>query len=420
VEADQEIIHMRKMIFAGIAVCLGALSLECHKGGLNDPNNSSNKLLINGRIASVSLRKANPSQASRTSGSTAVQKVLVYRDFGDADTSPVDSSGSFSVNVERKPCGLIFLDGSNAVVGYLSLSSGVEALPLMMVDDAIASIDMKDITIQDGVGTPQHDPIGAGGETQMTPEELAVYKLQSALFSSIIRNLDMNNDDVIDVLSDRPYWLMCTVDFNGGIARTSDPGDSRTNPSLNVFHLNFSDYNVQTGTLHADLVTPDALHFGNHDVGLFTFPERGEQGTPASMYHWVLQGTMWNSFVAGNYLITYDTERQITFTMITPLIAENYIVAADLWYEMVGPKITKVHWKWKMQNGSPIDASRLLQKDVGLQFNYGFGATRQGYYHVTSSDTEWAVDEDQPPLQSIGLGCYDMFGNQQITNYSIR
>jgi hypothetical protein len=67
-------------------------------------------------------------------------------------------------------------------VGYLSLSSGIEALPLMMIDGAVAQIDMKDINIQDGIGTPQHDPIVAGGEAEMTADELAAYKLQSALF----------------------------------------------------------------------------------------------------------------------------------------------------------------------------------------------------------------------------------------------
>jgi hypothetical protein len=364
--------------------------------------------------------KSDRSHLSRISSSNVVQKVLIYRDFGDADLSPVDTNGNFSVNVERKPCGLIFLDDSNRIVGYLSLSSGIEALPLMMIDNAVAQIDMKDINIQDGIGTPQHNPIGAGGEAEMTPDELAAYKLQSALFSTIIRNLDMNNDGVIDVLSDRPYWLMCTVDFNGGIADTTDPGDSGTTPSLNVFHFNFSDYHIQTGTLQADLVTPDALHFASHEVGLYTFMKNGQPGTTASMYHWVLQGTSWNSFVSGSYLITYDANRQITFNIASPLNAENYIVAAHLWYESSGTKISKVHWKWEMQNGSPIDATRLLQKDVNLQFGYGVGVARQGNYHITSANAACAVDEDAASLQVIGLFCNDLFGNQQVTNYSIR
>jgi hypothetical protein len=417
---NMEIVNMRKTRFVLIVLCLAGPFLQCNKRNISDPNNKTQGLSIKGRVAAVTLRKADHSHASRMSIGTAVQKVLVYRDFGEADVSPVDTNGNFSVNVERKACGLIFLDGSNTIVGYLSLSSGIEALPLMMINDAVAQIDMKDINIQDGVGTPQHNPIGAGGEAEMTPDELAAYKLQSALFSSIIRNLDMNNDGVIDVLSDRPYWLMRTVDFNGWTAPASDPGDSGTMPTLNVFHFNFSDYNVQSGTPQAELVTPDALHFASHDVGLYTFMKNGQPGTTASMYHWVLQGTSWSSFVTGNYLINYDTDKQITFNMNSPLNAENYIVAAHLWYETAGTKITKVHWKWKMQNGAPIDATRLLQKDVNLQFGYGVGVARVGNYHITSADVSCVVDEDAASLQVIGLFCSDLFGNQQVTNYSIR
>lgn len=132
---------------------------------------------MEGRIASVVSVRSALSPASRTFSNAAVQKVLVYRDCGAADLSPVDASGNFAVSVERKACGLVFLDGSNNVVGSLSLANGIEALPLMMVDSAVAQVDMRDITIQDGIGTPQHDPLGAGGEAQMTAGEPAAYRL---------------------------------------------------------------------------------------------------------------------------------------------------------------------------------------------------------------------------------------------------
>ena len=416
-----EIVGMKKTTFAILAICSAALFLRCNRDTSNNPvsstDNSSQRLLLKGRIASVGLMKSGTSHSSLLSNSAAVRKVLVYRDFGDADLSPVDSNGNFLVKVERKPCGLIFLDESNKVVGYLSLSSGIEALPLMMVDSAVAQIDMKEINIQGGIGTPQHNPIGAGGESEMTAEELAAYKLQSALFSVIIRNLDMNNDGVIDVLSDRPYWLMFGADFDAGIAATSDPGDSGTMPLLNVFHFNFSDYNKAIGIPDADLMTPDAMHFVRPDFGLFTFPGTG---TTATMYHWVLQNTAWGSFVPGSYVITYDADKQIRFDINSPLNADNYIVAAHLWYETAGTKITKVHWKWKMLNGSAIDATKLLQKDVGIGFDYNMSdliPRPSKNYHVTPADVECAVDVDTASLHGIGLSCNDLFGNLQMTNY---
>ena len=141
------------------------------------------------------------------------------------------------------------------------------------------------------------------------------------------------------------------------------------------------------------------------------------------MYHWPLQNTSWSSFIPGNYLITYDTDKQITFNINTPLNAENFIVAAHLWHETAGKKITKVHWKWKMLNGSAIDATRLMQKEVGLTFDYSMSdlvPRPQKCYHVTPADVECAVDVDTDSLQVISFGCNDLFGNQQITNYSMR
>jgi hypothetical protein len=38
----------------------------------------------------------------------------------------------------------------------------------MMVDSDVAQIYMKEINIQNGIGTPQHNPIGAGGESDST------------------------------------------------------------------------------------------------------------------------------------------------------------------------------------------------------------------------------------------------------------
>lgn len=398
-----------------IAMCLAGLSLRCSRDSTTAPGGSSQALLVKGRIASVSPGMSGVSPVSRAFSSAAVQKVLVYRGFGDADVAPVDANGNFSVDVEREACGLVFLDGSNNVVGYLSLASGIEALPLMMVDSTVAQIDMRDITIQGGIGTPQHDPIGAGGEAQMTADELAAYRLQSALFSTIIRNLDMNADGVIDVLSDRPYFLMFGADFDGGLAATSDPGASGARPSLNVFHFNFSDYNRAPGTPTAELSTPDASRFSSPDIGLYTFMHNGQPYATATMYHWPLQGTSWNAFNPGTYEVTYDAGRHVSFNVASPLNGENYIVAAHLWYETAGAKITKVHWKWEMLNGASIDATRLMQQDVALQFSYGVNTNVT--YHVTPGDTEYAVDVDTTSLQSILMGCNDLFGNVQMTFY---
>jgi hypothetical protein len=396
---------MRKTTLAIILIFSVALFLQC--GINNAPNRGNGGLSLMGRIASVALMKSTHSAAS----TAAVKKVLIYRGFAVADLIPIDTTGNFSVNVERRACGLVFLNGSDSVVGCLSLASGMKALPLMMVNDSISQIDMKDITIQAGVATPQHNPINTGGEIEMTANELAAYSMQSALFSTIIGNLDMNGDNVIDVLSDRPYWLQFGVWFDGGIAATSDPGNSGAKPSTQMFDFKFSDYHQATDVLHADLVTPDGVHHVN--AGGITL-----SAIAGTVLMWGIQPNSLGSLVPGKYQISYDSDKQVVFEMASPLNSENCIVATHFWYEMAGARISMLHWKWEMLNGAAIDPTRLMYNKVYIQFSRMPGPMQE--YNPTSADTVCAVDVDTVSLAGVTIFCNDLFNNQQRTGYRLR
>ncbi len=397
------------------ALGLAALVISCGKDS-SGPSSGGARLALSGRVTSVTSSVA----ASPTSGGSAaastVKKVLVYRDFGVAEVVAVDSLGRFSVQVDRKACGLVFLDASDHVVGYLALASGISALPLMMVDSAVGQVDLANITIQDSVATPSHDPVGSGGEAQMTAEELAAYRLQSSLFSAIVRNLDMNHDGVLDVLSARPYWIGFGADFEGGLAPTSDPGSAGAMPALNVFHFGFSDFNVNAGTPPGTLLAPDGSAFGLHESNPFTFQMDGQAGRAATMYHWVLQNTSWSAFQAGTYTINYDGGGPVSFGVAEPLNGSNYIVATRGWVETSAGTVTRVHWKWTMQDGRPIDAMKLMNQQVTVQFAYG-PTNHITYGSLTTADTVVATDATLTGLQAVGFFATDLFGNNLITNY---
>ncbi len=394
---------MKKIISFLSFLILSLFLLQC-KSDSTSPTFDSGRtshLTIKGRLNDVTLAK--------NSTSVSISKVLVYRDFGKADIAAVESDGTFSIKVDRKPCGLVFLNAGDSVIGVLSLASGIDALPLSLIDSSIALLDLKTITVTAGIGTPEHNPIEAGGEAEMTENERAAYRLQSALFNAILRNLDMDGNGTIDLLGGRKYWMRFGADFDGGKAPTSDPGSSSPMPRLNVFHFNFSDGEAPAADPPAVLTAPDGIQFLCHEASSNDFTQ----------YHWVLQNTSWTSFISGKYKISYAGAREVTFSVISPLNLENYIVAAQLWYEKTGKKITRVHWKWKMLNGTTIDASRLLQKDVLLQFN-NHGFRSQKNYQLTSADTVCNVDVDTDNLMQILVSCNDLFGNWLPTFYSIQ
>lgn len=389
------------IFLSSLIVLFSTLFMSCGQQSSDSSDDISNSLNIVGTIGSITINK------SSVSTTNEIHKVLIYRDFGNADISEIDENGSFSINVDRKPCGLVFLDSADLVVGYLSLDQGIETLPLSMVDESVGTIDLQNINFINGVGTPQHNPIEVGGEMEMNDTERAAFRLQSTLFSAIIRNLDMNNDNIIDVLSDSPYWLRFGVDFNGGAPSNGDPGELGPLPALNVFHFNFKDDHIAIDTPKAVLTTPDA--------STFTCDEARDLE-----YHWVLQNN-WSSLQAGNYLISYGTDNnQVSFNVDSPLDSENYIVAAYLWYEMNETTMYKVHWKWRMLNGADIDASKLLQNDVILQFQLSDGTKNN--FLLSAADTECVVNIDSSTLQQLTqilVSSQDLFGNWQPTFYNI-
>jgi hypothetical protein len=286
-----------------------------------------------------------------------------------------------------------------------------------MVDSTVAQIDLKDISMQNGIATPGHDPIGT--EVQMSVDELAAYKLQSSLFATIIQNMDMNGDGKLDVLSTRPYWLRFGADFNGGVAPTTDPGTNAQAPLLWAFHFNFANFTAGQSGDGVMLTAPDGHTFGIHEWFDRSWPT-STGNRDMTIFHWVLQNTSWGSFVPGTYKITAGGET-VSFTTGTPLNADDYIVATNVWYEKSATRVTKVHWQWKMLNGTPVNATRLMDKEnIYVQFNFGVGTGVQKNYKLRPSDTSCDVDVDVAGLTQILFSCYDLFGNWMPTFYSLQ
>ncbi len=367
----------------------------------------------------ITVRGQSRSDALTTSESRPA-KVLAYRDFGVAQAAPIDADGRFTLDVARTPCGLVFIDSADHFVGSLSLAAGIETLPLSMVDANVAAIDLRTITLSNGLGVPQHNPIEPGGEAVLSETELAAYRLQSSLFSAILRNLDMNGDDVIDALSDRPYGMMFGADFAGGPPPTADPGPAGPLPQLNVFHFNFNDLHIAVQTPLAVITTPDGGSFTADGQPVVS---RDPNWSP---YHFIFQ-TGWSAFAAGSYAIDYGTEpRHVQFELSSSLGSGNFIVAANLWMEMQGATLHKLHWRWKMLDGSDLDATRLLRPDVTIQVFYGDGPRPpqwiQRPFTMRPADTEVLVDlseESTQKLKAVLVSANDLFGNMYGTFYAM-
>lgn len=382
---------------------------------------ASSTLKLRGRVTSVASASHSAAGGAAALSVADVRKVLVYRDFGSADLVAVDADGRFAVDVAREACGLVFLDANDRAVGYLTLANGIAALPLMLVDSSVSAVDLDSIAIEDSVARPSDDPTAPGGVAAMTPTELAAYRLQSALFSTIVRNLDMNGDGVLDVLSPRPYLIWLRTVFAGGNPPTSDPGPDAAAPPLEDFSFFFSDFTLASGSTSGTLQLPGGQSYPTHYVWAHTHPTPGRP-PQITMYHWVLQNTGWQSFGVGNYRIWYDGRGPVTFDLRDPLNGDQYIVATRMWIEVAGDTIRRVHWQWRMRDGRSIDPTRLMRpRSVGLQFGYGVGTEggTQIDYRLSPQETSRDVKAPTAGLTNILLSADDLFGNQLITWYRV-
>lgn len=124
-------------------------------------------------------------------------------------------NGSFWVSVKRlTPVGMIFVGDSNEYLSYLSLKNGLTAIPVNLIDESISEIDLGKLSSSGIIITPSKDPFD--NEIKMTLNELRSFSQISSLFSSIVKNPDVDGNGVIDFLEGKNYFMEIIYTFDGG------------------------------------------------------------------------------------------------------------------------------------------------------------------------------------------------------------
>lgn len=342
-----------------------------------------------------------------------VARVLVFRGFGRADVVAVDAQGRFAVDVSRaQPVGLVFLDATDAVVGVLSLGEGLAALPLSVGAEGLATIDLSTISLDGGVATPSANPVAAGGALALDDTQRAVFTLQSSLFSSIVLNLDLNRDDVIDVRSSKPYWLMFQAIYAGQLGQGAPVADGGL-PSFTEFRLLFSDGQP------VGLEPPPVLRLPNGaEVRQVQAEQRwtgDSDGSQLPCYSFA-SGSAAPGFTAGAWAITYGAgPEHLAFDVRTPLASQHHVVATDVWMESGNDTLT-LHWRWGLAGGAGtvVDAPRLL-RFVLPGLNFTDGSTSHVNETPAPSQTSYTFRLEGKQPRAWSITARDSFGNETWT-----
>ena len=400
-------------------LALAVLSVGCSK----------NDLTVRGRVSQTAQQSSPLLAASGvvpTSGGP-VTRVLAFRDFGHADATPVAADGTFSLSLSRKsPVGLVFLDAADAVVGHLALAEGIEALPLTMAGDDVTVVDLANVDFADGgLALPSANPIDSGGALAMSPTERLAFALQSDLFSSLLRNLDLDGDATIDVLSSKSYWLMFAASHEAGIAGTAPPSSPTAEPQPGQLRLYLSDGQAVALNPPARLVAPGGLEFFS------TQPENRWAGDtsdgrelPCYVFRTERDAT---HFGVGAYAIDYGSgaRQRLDFDVRFSPATHAHLVARDLWWEVVDGRL-RVHWRWGLVGtGAPadetVDVSRLIRLVIPhLQFSDGSDSHVNNPPPGDTSFTFELAGHSAADVTDVQISARDLFGNEYETRYRMR
>ncbi len=401
--------HLAALGVLGLAFAIGTAGCQPDVTG---GGNRAQVRIVGAVGSGLPKRKINPEAGS-------VTQVLAFQFVGVAQRSPVGADGRFEVRIDRnRPCGLVFLDAADRVAGYLSLGSGVDSLPITRLDASLGELDLSTIDFVNGEGTPANNPIAPGGELELVGDELVAYRAQQALFSTIIRNMDMNGDGVLDVLSERPYWLAFRFVFRGPLVASSDPAGTAALPTVDSVGLLFSDYQPTVAQPPATLVLANGITVSNPQLGMRWAGHVDGRELPT--YQFGVPGLAQAD--AGTYAISYDAgPRRLSFVLDSPIALDDYITGTDVWVSRPDAQRTTFHWRWSRLDGTPVEGAALLV-NVVLQVDFDDGRP-SSFANADPSATELTVPVDEASwahVRGISLAVRDVFGNDLQTAYPTR
>jgi len=173
-----------------------------------DKNSNNSGIVIKGRIsASSSMKGAGVKSLNAIPLSDAKKVFVVNLDNGNLSSEIIDiTDGSFTATASMgMATALVFLDANSKYIGTLS-SRGLNLLPLSkLTEGENTSIDLADLTLAGTSVIPSHDPFG--NEIIITDDEITRLKEVDGFFESLAKNIDADNNNILDVLSDKQLFI---------------------------------------------------------------------------------------------------------------------------------------------------------------------------------------------------------------------
>jgi len=348
-----------------------------------------------------------------------VAKVMVFYQDGSYKFSKVTEDGNFSITVDKSaPAGMIFVGAGDNFLGYLTLGDGIDTLPLNSIADDVSEIDLGILSSSGLIVEPSHNPLS--NEIPLTPEEQKALAQCDDLFSSIVKNPDVDGNGIIDFLEGKFFRLQILYyvsagSFDGDLGLTvNEPTD------ISGYKLAFD----LTGTN-----LPQTVDFtGPAGSGL-------SSSTSAGSNVYTGRTTYFSPYVgsippAGQYTVDYDTNT-LTFTLPDQSAAPSNIVLPVPTVTLNDDRsIQKVNWVYRLGSAATaaLDPLTIISKielqidgsgspcasypQAGRMYNSGWlSATTTGHF-LTCQTLSW------DDITRIYMAYEDLYENHYVVIYS--
>lgn len=346
-----------------------------------------------------------------------VAKVMIFYQDGSHKFSKVTEDGNFSIQVDKSaPAGMIFVGAGDNFLGYLTLGDGIDTLPLNSIADDVSEIDLGVLSSLGLIVEPSHNPLG--NEIPLTPEEQKALAQCDDLFSSIVKNPDVDGNGIIDFLEGKFFGLQILYYVNEGSF------DGNLSPTVNE-PADITGYRLAFDA--TDAYRPDNVDFtGPPGSGLLN-----STSTQSNVYP--DRTTYFSHYIhnpsippAGQYTVDYKAST-LTFTLPDQSAAPSNIVLPVPTVTLNDDRtIQKVNWVYRLGSGATaaLDPLTIISKielqidgsgspcgsypQQGRIYNSGWlSATTTG--HVLTCQTLYWDD-----ITRIYMAYEDLYGNHYV------
>jgi hypothetical protein len=331
--------------------------ISCNK----DKNSGNTGIVIKGKISQTGSMKGSGTKSLNTIPLSDTKKVfIVDLENGVLSTEVVniaDSAFSASATMGMAKA-LVFLTADNKYIGTFA-SRGLYLLPLNKLSEGEnTTIDLANLSLSGTSVIPSHDPLG--NEIIITDDEVNRLKAVDGFFETLAKNIDANNDGVLDIQNDKQLFIKTRF-----WVHASHWGMNSTPASMSDIDYSSQGYHMELdggkgfGKPNNITVTGPVENPYN-DIATMFINDNGMGGFYSGI------GRSGGLFQKGTYSINIDGYNCTMVYSNTDASVSQLYVLPTLHTNAEG-KVTSISMEYKLPDGTSIDPINFLT-DMGIQF----------------------------------------------------